>query len=120
MTFYKVTKNDLTSAIMREDRNHGLEVQYKLGEFVHADPQLLEKGFGLFVFNNLESALDYCAKDVNRIFEAEVETVLDTCVSYYFQNVTKDLILNGKDWLVNLGSDVAIVSAVKLVKEIKL
>lgn len=81
MTFYKITKNDLTSAIMREDRNHGLEVQYKIGEFVQPHESLLKLGYGLCVFGSLDEALEYyrilTVDDDLRVFKCEVQELVN-------------------------------------------
>lgn len=120
--FYKVVKEDLSSLVM-DYANNGLVVQYKQGEFVYADPELVKIGFGLFVFDCLEQARKYRLLD-DIIFECEVENILPKRETMgYFTRITKDEILDNRDNLsavckLAMPLNSIMVVGVKLIREV--
>jgi hypothetical protein len=117
MKMYKYVSNELKSLIMDED-NAGLEVQYKIGEFVEADTELYALGYGLCVFSKLLSS-DRTGSDC-RLFEVEVEGVFSelptrfSCVQVTKTKILEKLLEECGEWV----TDTVMVRAVKLVREI--
>lgn len=100
---------------------------YKINEWTHADKELIELGYGLFVFNTLENALKY--RNVYQwsgntaVFSAEIEEE-DIMNSSIYINVWRDIntIEEFKEKLSNFDTrppeGTIIVKKCKLIKEI--
>lgn len=125
MKFYKVVKSDLTSAVM-DGTNIGLAVQYKVGEFVHADKDLLKLGYGLFVFDNLRYAINFVSVVPNcsdKIYECQVRGIVknpNPLKLFRSWEITREQILNGQSKrFESVLPGTVIVKSVKLLKEVK-
>ena len=87
MPYYKIVNENLESHVM-DCYNIGLQVQYKLNEFVYADAELLAKGYGLFVYEQPHPPLH------SLVFEVEIDTIIPLPVKLNYNEITKDIILN--------------------------
>lgn len=76
MLYYKITDENLGS--MAISRHSNLFVQYKLNEFVYANPEALKYGYGLLVFDSFESLRKFACINVDvlndRFFECEIDS----------------------------------------------
>ena len=124
---YKVVTEELKSIFMREDS--GLQIQYKIDEFVQPHESLLKLGYGLCVFGSLDEALEYhkimTLDDNLRIFKCEVQELSNPQPKRFpVSNDLKacfDAVINDKipqDKKLNWFEGTILVSAVKLVEEI--
>lgn len=128
MTYYKIVKRKadgtLNSYFVSDSE---LNTQYKLNEWISADTDLLAKGYGLFVFTNLERA-KYEIEDetgkFDRCFEiwtCEVEDIQDNDVKLWFEDVfwKKQSLLKHKSSHVDKSLNVKIVGKLKLLEQIQ-
>ena len=116
--YYKVVKADLKSAVMRH-ANTGLEKQYNLNEWTHADKELATLGFGLFVFTTLAAARRFNAFESYRIFEVEIKNPIENPKALYFNDITKEKLLsNSKELNIIIEDTVLVVESVKLLCEV--
>lgn len=99
-----------------DSTNNGLQVQYKVGEWVEADPELYTLGYGLCVYNDPVQPL--FAGDL--LFEVEVEGILpELPKKHSCTSVTKEKLLDGTTtyaYFEEWPKGTVMVRAVKLVR----
>lgn len=119
MPYYKAVSESLGSSTMRPKRNTGLHIQYKLDEFVSADPELLAKGWGLFVFDDKEVAMRHVGMFSNRVFECEVEGLMPQrqLIGDILSVTAEELLNSPKDMYFETPEHTILVKSVKLTKE---
>lgn len=72
---YKVTTKNLQSAII--NYSWTLSVNYRIGAWVSAKPEVFQQGYGLCVFETLEHARSFVGRDDDLvIFKCEVQNVV--------------------------------------------
>lgn len=116
--YYKVTNSKLESVWAR---GTDLGIQYKLNEFVYADPDVYKLGYGLCVFNDLTKAQNFACED-DRIFECEIEDVVHGLlpVRLFVMDVCKQNVVNfTQPEILHWLSGTVLVRGVKLTKELK-
>ena len=94
--YYKVTTPDLYSTYVKGE----MRIHYKIGKWVRPNKKVLEKGYGIAVFDSVENAHDLfhclCPSSIlwkEKLFECEIGKILPTPYrSIYVPNLISDFI----------------------------
>lgn len=117
MKYYKVVRGNLQSAFI----NGRWQVQYQIGTWVRAPELLVDKGYGLTVFNSLKDARHFIAmeKGTKRLFTCQIRVQMQLS-SFCIVEIVSERIpppSNGfYSWPWPLGT--VMCEEVKLVREI--
>ena len=74
MSYYKVVTKDLKSIVQHST---AACIEYKIGEYVGANAELLRKGFGLCVFTSYTRAAKFVRGSGFKIFECKIGYIMD-------------------------------------------
>lgn len=118
MSYYKVVMKD---SLKSSDIKSNLTITYKIDDWVHANQQVFDRGYGLCVFNNLNSALKH-ASDDHEVYECEVDKFINTLYPvrlFVFDASIENILHFNQVEILSWPPCTVLVKSVKLIQRVK-